>query len=105
MLEAGANCLPVALLMLGLAALAYALLPRAGTAIGYGLVVVAYLWQLFGSLLGAPRWLVQVTPFNHVGAVPVQPFRVVAALVLLAIAALAALAALTAFRRRDLTSA
>ena len=46
MLEAGANCLPVALLFLGLAALAYAVAPRASAGIAYGLVTVAFLWQL-----------------------------------------------------------
>ena len=35
MLEAGANCLPVAVLFLGLGALALALAPRAGTTIAY----------------------------------------------------------------------
>ena len=48
MLEAGANCLPVALLFLGIAALAYAIVPRASAGISYGLVTVAFLWQLFG---------------------------------------------------------
>ena len=70
MLEAGANCLPVALLFLGIAALAYALVPRASAGIAYGLVRVAFLWNLFGSLLGAPKWLVELTPFAHVGLVP-----------------------------------
>jgi polyether ionophore transport system permease protein len=105
MLEAGLNCLPVALLILGLAALAYAAVPRASVAIAYGLVVVAYLWQLFGSLLGAPRWLVDATPFAHVGAVPAQPFRVVAAVVMVAIGVVAGAIALAVFRRRDLLSA
>ena len=36
MLEAGANCLPVALLFLGFAALAYATVPRASAGITYG---------------------------------------------------------------------
>ena len=58
MLGAGANCLPVSLLFLGIAALAYAAVPRAAAGIAYGLVTVAFLWQLFGALLGAPRWLV-----------------------------------------------
>ncbi len=79
MLEAGANCLPVALLFLGVAALAYAVAPRASGGIAYGLVTVAFLWQLVGSLLGAPRWLVELTPFAHVGLVPAQPFRAGAA--------------------------
>jgi ABC-2 type transport system permease protein len=102
MLEAGANCLPVALLFLGIAALAYALVPRASAGIAYGLVTVAFLWQLFGALLGAPKWLVDVTPFAHVGLVPAQPFRAGAAVVMLAIGALTTLAAIAVFQRRDL---
>jgi ABC-2 type transport system permease protein len=102
LIEAGANCLPVTLLFLGIAALAYALLPRASGAVAYALVTVAFLWDLIGSLLGAPRWLVELTPFEHVGLVPAQPFRVGAAAIMLAIGLLAALAALAVFRRRDL---
>ncbi len=105
MLEAGLNCLPVALLFLGVAALAYAVAPRAGGGIAYGLVTIAFLWQLVGSLLGAPSWLVDVTPFAHVALVPTQPFAAAAAAVMLAIGAVAALAALAAFRRRDLLGA
>ena len=66
-------------------------------------MTVAFLWQLFGSLLGAPKWLVDLTPFAHVGLVPAQPFRAAAAAVMLALAALASLSALWWFRRRDLT--
>ncbi len=102
MLEAGANCLPVALLFLGIAALAYAVVPRASAGIAYGLVTVAFLWQLVGSLLGVPRWLVELTPFAHVGLVPAKPFDTTGAIVMLAVALLGALAAVWAFRRRDL---
>jgi ABC-2 type transport system permease protein len=103
MLEAGANCLPVALLFLGLAALAFALLPRASVGIAYGLVAVAFVWQLFGGLLGAPHWLLDLSPFQHVGLVPAQAFKLDAAAVMLALAVLSAAAALLLFRRRDLT--
>jgi ABC-2 type transport system permease protein len=102
MLEAGANCLPVALLFLGLSALAFALVPRAGVAISYGVVAVTFVWQLFGDLLSAPRWLLDISPFQHVGLVPAQPFRATAAAVMLALALLAGLSALWAFRQRDL---
>ncbi len=105
MLEAGVNCLPVAILFLGIAALAYGLAPRAAAGIAYGLVTVAFLWQLIGSLLGAPKWLVEITPFAHVAAVPVQSFRGGAAAVMVAVGLLAAVAALAAFGRRDLTGA
>jgi ABC-2 type transport system permease protein len=105
MLEAGANCLPVALLFLGVAALAYAIVPRASAGVAYGLVTLAFLWQLTGSLLGAPKWLVELTPFAHVGLVPAQPFRAAAAVIMLGIAAISALAATWIFQRRDLTGA
>jgi len=103
MLEAGANCLPVALLFLGIAALAYAVVPRASAGIAYGLVTVAFLWNLSGSLLGAPKWLVELTPFAHVGLVPAQPFRAPAAVIMLALAGLTSVSALWAFARRDLS--
>lgn len=101
-LEASANCLPTALLFLGIGALAYAIAPRASAGIAYALVTVAFLWYLAGALLSVPHWLVALTPFARIGLVPTQPFRSGAALVMLAIAAAAALAALWLFRRRDL---
>jgi ABC-2 type transport system permease protein len=103
MLEAGANCLPVALLFLGIAALAYAIVPRVSAGIAYGLLTVAFLWQLVAALLGVSQWLVDLTPFAHVGLVPTQPFRTGAAALMLAAAAGCALAAMWVFRRRDLT--
>jgi ABC-2 type transport system permease protein len=105
MLEAGANCLPAALLFLGIAALAYAAAPRASAAISYGILVLAFLWQAVGALLGAPGWLVGLTPFAHIGLVPTEPFRATAAVVMIGIALIAAAAALAVFRHRDLISA
>ena len=101
MLEAGANCLPAALLFLGIGALAYALLPRASAGIAYGLVSLAFVWQLFGAVLGAPSWLLGLSPFHQVGLVPTQQFKTVAALVMIALGALSCGVALAAFRRRD----
>jgi len=103
LLEAGVNCLPVALLFLGIAALAYAIAPRASAGIAYGLVTVAFLWDLVGSLLGAPRWLVHLTPFAHIGLVPAQAFQAGGAAAMVAIAAATGIAAVWAFTRRDLT--
>jgi len=105
MLAAGLNCLPVALLFLGLATAAWATVPRAGVVAGYGLLIVAYLWQLFGSLLGVPKWLVKATPFAHVGLVPTQSFRAADAAVMVALGAMAALAGVWRFRQRDLHGA
>jgi ABC-2 type transport system permease protein len=104
LLEAAANVLPTAVLFLGLALLAYALLPRVSSGLGYGLVAVAFLWQLVAAILNAPEWLRDATPFAHVALLPAQPFRTEAAVVMTAIGIAAALISLTAFRHRDLTS-
>jgi len=102
LLEAGANTLPTAVLFLGVAAFAYATVPRASTAIGYALVAVTFLWQLVGSVLTAPHWLLDATPFAHVGLVPAQPFRTRAALIMVVIGSTTAIAAIQTFRQRDL---
>ena len=102
MIGAGANCLPVTLLFLSLGALAFAFVPRATAAIAYGLVLVAFVWQLFGSLLDLPSWAVNLTPFHQVGLVPVQDFKATAAVVMVAVAIVASLIAIWRFERRDL---
>jgi ABC-2 type transport system permease protein len=102
MLGAGANTLPPSYLFLALGALAFALVPRASSLVAYGLVGLAFLWELFGALLEVPAWLLALSPFHDVGLVPGEPFEPIAAAIMLALAACAALAALWAFRRRDL---
>jgi ABC-2 type transport system permease protein len=96
--------MPVAFLFLGLAALAYATVPRAGAAIAHGLVSVSFLWYLVAALLSAPKWLAELTPFAQVGLIPTHSFRVGPAMSMLAIGTVAAAAALAVFRRRDLLS-
>jgi ABC-2 type transport system permease protein len=105
MLEAGVNCLPAALLFLALGALAFAVVPRATAGLAYGLVGVAFVWELVGGLVGAPAWLLGLSPFHHVGLVPAQGLRAGDAGIMLAIAAVAAAAAVWLFARRDLAGA
>jgi ABC-2 type transport system permease protein len=102
MLEAGINCLPVAVLFLGLGALAYALAPRASNAIAFGLVGASFLWDTVLAIADVPSWLLDLSPFHHVALVPAEDLDVVGALIMLAIGGAAALAALRLFARRDL---
>jgi ABC-2 type transport system permease protein len=102
LLEAGVNCLPTTLVFLSLAALVFAVAPRATSGFAYGLVTVGFLWDLFGALVRVPGWLLDVTPFRHIGFVPAQPFNVRAAVVMLLIATTATVASLVIFNRRDL---
>ena len=71
----------------------------------YGLVAAAFLWYLVGGLLGAPHWLVELTPFAHIGFVPSESFRTGAALVMIAIGAVGAAGGLALLRGRDLVPA
>jgi ABC-2 type transport system permease protein len=100
---AGANTLPASLLFLGIAALAFAAVPRASAGIAYGLTTVAFVWELFGALLGAPAWTLDLSPFHHVGLVPAQSFKAGAAAAMVGIALAACAASLLIFERRDLT--
>lgn len=102
LLEAGLNCLPAALLFLGIAALAYAFVPRATAPVAYGLVSVAFLWYLFGALLGAPQWTLDLSPFQHIGLVPAQAFKLPEALAMVAGGVLATVVAVRGFERRDI---
>jgi ABC-2 type transport system permease protein len=103
LIGAGANCLPPALLFLGLGTLAFAVVPRAAPGIAYGLVGTAFLWELLGSLVDTPDWVRSLSPFHDVGLVPGEPFEAGAALIMLAIAVATALAGVALFARRDLT--
>jgi len=104
LLLAAVNCFGVASLFLGVGALAYAFTPRGGAAIAYALVTVSFLWQLFASVLGAPAWLIDLSPFTHLGLAPARPFRGGPVLVMVAIGAVTAAAAALRLTRRDLLS-
>jgi ABC-2 type transport system permease protein len=102
LIAAGANCLPIAALFLGIAALAYAVVPRSSALIAYGLLTLAFLWNLVSSLLGGPKWLEDITPFAHVALIPTQSFRALDAAAMAAIGVIMAIAAIGLFGRRDL---
>ncbi len=104
MIGAGANMLPVALFFLALGSVAFALLPRASTAIIYALVGVAFAWWTFGALLDVPVWLLALSPFHDIGLVPGEPFKAGAAVIMLAASAAAAVVAIALFERRDITA-
>jgi ABC-2 type transport system permease protein len=102
MLGAGANTLPAALLFLGLAALTFAMAPRATASIIYSLVGVTFVWWVVGEVLEVPKWLLALSPFHDVGVVPGGSFKATAAAVMLAIAAITAIVAIARFEQRDL---
>ncbi|RNM14259.1 ABC transporter permease [Nocardioides pocheonensis] len=89
------------LLVLGaLARLLHAVAPRWAPLAWLG---VLYCWVIlmFGELLEFPQWVIDVSPFSHLAAVPAVDMRWTPFLTVLALAAAMSTAGLLAFRHRD----
>jgi ABC-2 type transport system permease protein len=96
------NAVPVAVCYLGIAALVFAVAPRATSGTGFGLVAGAFVWQIVGSAINAPQWSLDLTPFAHVAPVPARGMNVGAAIVLMGLGVVGCVAAVEVFARRDL---
>jgi len=101
-LEGGLNILPAEMLFLGAGVLLLALAPRHGIGYLYALVVVAFVWELFGALLSVPNWVLDLSPFHHIAPTPAKPIAIPSALAMITIGAGAAIAGALRFRNRDL---
>ena len=94
---------PGVLVLGGIAMLVVATVPRWGVLSWLGLTFCAVV-LLFAVVLRLPDWLVEVSPFSHLGRFPVEPVPWSAlAIVLLLGLSLGALAT-RSFTRRDLVS-
>ena len=102
---AGVNLIPLAWLVLGIGVALFGVLPRLAGAVTYGLVVVAFALDFVGGLLDLPEWVLELSPFRHLAAVPAVDLDVTAALVMVAIGVVGAAIGLAVFRRRDLQEA
>ncbi|HEY3436423.1 MAG TPA: hypothetical protein VGK35_01930 [Actinotalea sp.] len=99
------NVLPVAAVMAGLAVLLLGLLPRLTVPVAASVAVLTYVLALVGPALSWPDLVVDVSPFHHLEAVPVDPPGLAAAAVMVAVAAVMTLTGLARFGRRDLVGA
>ena len=100
-LEAGVNVLPIELLFIGAGVLFLAFAPRLGIGLLYALVVVGFVWELFGALLSFPSWLLDFSPYHQLAPAPAKPIAVAPALAMVAIAAVATIVGAARFRHRD----
>lgn len=101
---AGLAHAPAALVFVAVTALIFAVVPRVTIALGWGLLVIGFVFGQFGELLQLPEWLQAVSPFFHTSAAPVADIDMVAVGVLIAVAVAVFTLALGAVRRRDLTA-
>ena len=96
------NVLPVAWLSLGAALLAFGWLPRSVLAVGALPTVGGFLLQVLAESLRWPSWLLRLSPYQHIHAVPYEPVHWAGATGMTIIAAGLALLGMTGFARRDL---
>jgi ABC-2 type transport system permease protein len=92
---------PGLLVLLGIAALLFGVLPRA---IGVTWLVPGYgmFAGVFGAIMDLPQWAHNLSPMEHAGQPPLDSISWRATVILLVIAAGLAAAGLVGFRRRDL---
>ncbi|RBM18860.1 ABC transporter permease [Prauserella sp. PE36] len=94
---------PAVWLVLAIAALLYAAVPRALPAawavLGYGLIA-----GMFAPMLNLPDEVIRISPFEHIGDYPRDDISITAVLILTLLAAAGAAAAIARFRRRDLVT-
>lgn len=93
--------LPAPLSVIGICAALYGLLPRAMALVGWGLVAVIAIVELFAELLDLPEWIRMVSPLWHLATVPTEEFEPVPFLLLLLASLLLIGLGLLGFRRRQ----
>jgi len=102
MLGAGLAQLPAALVIVGIAAAAFGLVPGASVAVGWTAVGLAVLLNIFGQVLQLSHWVLDISPFTHVPRLPGGTVSASPLLWLSLIALALGTAGLTALRRRDI---
>lgn len=93
---------PATLALGGFVVAVFGLVPRWAGSLAWGALAAALVMGQLGAMLDLPQWVLNISPFTHVPAVPAEAFTATPVLVLLAVAVAGALAGFAAFRRRDL---
>lgn len=88
----------------GVAILCFGFIPRAVVALSWLVMTLALLISQMGALLKMPHWLMQLSPFSHVPAVPSRPMNWAPFLILSAMSVGLLLLGAAGFRRRDITT-
>jgi ABC-2 type transport system permease protein len=95
------NHVPPVLVVLGVVALLFGVLPRA-TGASWAVVAYGFMMGTFGALMNLPHVAFDLSPFEHPARMPLEEFDLVPVAVLVAIAAVLVAAGFVGFRRRDL---
>lgn len=100
--DSGVAQVPAALLILSIAALLFAVVPRLAIGLSWGVLLISVFIGQFGELFNLPDWVINLSPFSHTPAVGTADVDWSGAWWMLALALLVAALAAVAIRRRDL---
>lgn len=103
-LGAAAVHIPAVLVVAGVTALLFGLLPKLAVAMSWSFFAICILMGQFGAILDLPQTLLNVSPFSHTPFVPATSIDWLPLIILTSIAALLVFLGLTSFRRRDITT-
>jgi ABC-2 type transport system permease protein len=95
--------LPAVLFLIGVAFVLFGWLPDA-TVAAWGVFAVIVAVGIFGAILGLPQWLLDLSPFEALPAMPAAGFSWMPVVIVSAIACGLVTVGLVGFRRRDLDS-
>lgn len=101
MAAASLATVPPVLVLVGVTLALFGLAPRAAVGAWFALALVAIVGFL-GAVLRLPDWTRQLSPFEHIPALPAESLRWTPIVVLLGVAASLVALGFAAFRRRDL---
>lgn len=82
----------------------FGILPGQAMAVGWASFAVCYLIAQFGVVLKLPQKLLDLSPFAHTPAIPLEKIQYRPLITLTAVALVLIIAGLVAFRRRDITT-
>jgi ABC-2 type transport system permease protein len=99
---AALSTLPAVWVTMAVALLLYGALPRL-TGLAWAALILFLMLGEFGDLLGLPGWLVDLSPFTHLPALPGGALNWTPLALLTVVAAAIGAAGLVALRRRDIT--
>jgi ABC-2 type transport system permease protein len=98
---AALSTLPAVWVVMAVAVLLYGALPRF-TGLAWAALIVFLLLGEFGDLLDLPQWLVDLSPFTHLPALPGGTFEWAPLVALTVVAAALGAVGVAALRRRDI---
>jgi putative exporter of polyketide antibiotics len=101
MVRSGLNVAPIALVVLGIGAVAVAVAPRTAVRTVYGVVAGSLVIDLLSSIVEGAQWLEHFSLFHYMALAPAQDLDPTTITITLAVALALCTIATMVFRRRD----